>query len=71
MAKKYSRRDLLKLTGKATLAVGTGVVAATMLPGCGGSNQSADSGVSDGDGSSYHAASSGTLAPRRYTIVES
>ena len=36
--KGFNRRELLKLFGKVTLAVGAGSVVATLLPGCGSSN---------------------------------
>jgi hypothetical protein len=68
--KKFTRRDILKATGKITLAVGTGVIAATSLSNCGSSNTQDDGGMSDGEDAGYHTASAGTLSPRGYTPVE-
>ncbi len=68
--KKFTRRDILKATGKITLALGTGAIAATALSNCGNNNQVDDGGMSDGDDAGYHTASSGTLSPRGYTPVE-
>jgi len=71
LKKKYTRRDILKVTGKITLAVGTGMIAATSLSNCGDDNQNNDGGDTvDADGAGYHTASLGRLSSRGYTPVE-
>ncbi len=69
--KKYSRREIFKLTGRITLAIGTGVVTATSLSNCGDTNGNMDDGgMSDGTDAGYDLASAKTLSSRAFSPVE-
>ncbi|MBN1947181.1 MAG: hypothetical protein JW797_16035 [Bradymonadales bacterium] len=69
---KYSRREMLWLSGKAAVAVGGGIITARLLPGCGDdeTGTSGDMDLSDTDDTGYQSTSQQSIFSRGYASAE-